>query len=505
MGHMRAIASSVVILSLLLVLSATAVPGTAAGGADWVVHDTAPIERIVYAYAQLPDGRIFVASGADIDGTPTLTNETWIYDPEAKSWEQKADMNISESACCAAMPDGNVYVFGGMNGPLLTHVLVYDVAGDTWSEGPELPTGLILSEAAAVNDHQVLIAGGATTGYFANTTAACWMFDTDTGDFTALADMPAARCCGMMAISGSTAYFFGGLDADVTPHDDIFAYDIIGNEWSTVGKLPGVLVNAAVVSSGHGSIYLIGGETYFSWYGDGLAKAYSFDTFSYEFTELPDLPAPVLNSAVFMLDGGRLMYLLGNSAGDGNTDVMVLQTGEAKATLSANDVDQGNSVWLHIWVETEQDIGTLSGSVYLVKDNVTYGEWHFTSGEGANVMVEIAVSEGLPAGDYLLKVEELNVNGWWLDRHFSPMPLTVNDVPSTQERLDSLDQQNQALQDRLDDLEAQNQGLQDQLNDTRADLKEAVDAKLDAMIGYVILIVALGALIVGVVILLRKK
>ena len=85
------------------------------------------------------------------------------------------------------------------------------------------------------------------------------------------------------------------------------------------------------------------------------------------------------------------------------------------------------------------------------------------------------------------------------------MPLTVNDVPSTQERLDSLDQQNQALQDRLDDLEAQNQGLQDQLNDTRADLKEAVDAKLDAMIGYVILIVALGALIVGVVILLRKK
>lgn len=506
MGHTRAIASLVVILSMLLLLSAMATPGSAMVSTDWKVHDTAPIERIVHAYAQLPDGRIFISSGADLEGSPALTNETWIYDPYAKSWEQKADiMNITESSCCAAMPDGNVYVFGGMFGPLLTNVQVYDVSSDTWSEGPELPTGLILAEAAAVDDHRVLIAGGATTAYFANTTAGCWMFDTDTDTFTALADMPAGRSCGMMAVYGSMAYFFGGVDVDMLAHDDIFAYDIIGNEWSTVGAMPGDLVNAAVVSTGHGSILLIGGETFFSWYDSGLTKAYAFDTLTYEVTELPDLPAPVLNAAAFMLDDGKVMYLLGNSGSDGNTDVVVLQTDEVKATLSATEVDQGSSAWLHVWVETDENIGSLSGNAYLVKDNVTYGEWHFSSSDGADVMVEIAISEGLPAGDYLLKVEGLSVNGWWLERHFSPMSLTVNDVPSIQERLDALDERNQALQDKLDALEQQNQDLSDQLDASNADLKEAVDAKLDAMIGYVILILVIVVLAVAVVSLIRKK
>jgi len=505
MVHIRAIASSVVILSLLLVLSAAAVPASAAS-ADWTVHDTAPIVRIVYAFAQLPDGRIFISSGADLEPPPALTAETWIYDPYAKSWDQKADISsITESSCCAAMPDGNVYVFGGMNGPLLTHALVYDVAADAWSEGPELPTGLMLSEAAAVDDHRILIAGGTTTAYFANTTAACWMFDTDTGTFTALANMPEERCCGMMAVYDNTAYFFGGVDANVTGHSDIFAYDILGNEWSTIGELPGDLVNAAVVSSGHGNIYLIGGASDFNWYDGGKDKGYVFDTFSHQVTELPDLPAPVLNAAAFMLDDGRLMYLLGNSGSAGNADVLTLQTVEVKASLSTAEVDQGSSVWLHVWVETDESLGSLSGNAYLMKDNVTYGEWHFTSGEGANVMVEIAIPENLPAGDYLLVVESLDLNGWWLERHIAPMPLAVNDVPSVQERLDSLYEQNQAQQDRLDDLEQQNQDLSDQLNSTQADLSDALDAKMDAMIGYLILILVIVTLVVAVLMLLRKK
>jgi hypothetical protein len=81
---------------------------------------------------------------------------------------------------------------------------------------------------------------------------------------------------------------------------------------------------------------------------------------------------------------------------------------------------------------------------------------------------------------------------------FEPLPLTVNEAPSA-------DEQNQALQDELDYLQTQNTQLKMDLDAAKADLQDAIDAKLDAMIGYVILIVALGALIVGVIILVRKK
>jgi uncharacterized membrane protein YidH (DUF202 family) len=41
--------------------------------------------------------------------------------------------------------------------------------------------------------------------------------------------------------------------------------------------------------------------------------------------------------------------------------------------------------------------------------------------------------------------------------------------------------------------------------DALAELQEAMDGKMDAMVGYIILIVALGALIVGVIVLVLKK
>ncbi len=86
-----------------------------------------------------------------------------------------------------------------------------------------------------------------------------------------------------------------------------------------------------------------------------------------------------------------------------------------------------------------------------------------------------------------------------------PLPLSVRDAPSTQDRLDGLEQQNQDLMDRLDELEAQNQDLQNNLDQATEELLEANDAKLDAMIGYVILALVAVTMVLGIVVLVRKK
>lgn len=505
MNRSRTIIANVLLLSFALLLAAAAPSVAAAGDVEWVVHDTAPIDRLVSACAELPDGRIFIAAGCDVSDM-VLVNDTWIYDPEAKSWEQMADCPYTvESSCSVAMPDGNVYLFGGMDGPMLENALIYHVANDTWNEGPALPTDLLIAEAVAMDDHRILIAGGLAGMWFSNCTDACWIFDTVTGDFVAAADMPADRCCGMMAAYGGKAYYFGGMNATLANHDDIFAYDMAADEWSTVGTLADDLLNAAVVAGERGNIYLLGGEPYFGWYSQGSVKAYSFDTFTSEVTELPDLTAPVLNAAAFMLDDGRLMYMLGNNGTAGNTDIFTLQTGEAMATLSSAQAGQGESVWLHVWVDTDQDIDHLSGSAYLTKDNVTYGGWHFSTGEDGEVILEIALSEELLAGNYTLVLDGLKADGWWLESHVGSMPLEIKEALSTQDRLDALEQHNQDLLDRLDDLEQQNQDLKEDLDTANADLQDAVDAKMDAMIGYVILILVIVVLVVAVISLVRKK
>jgi N-acetylneuraminic acid mutarotase len=501
MGKPRTMIASVLSLTFMLLLAALAPAGAVVSEGKWVASDSSPIDRIVFAYAELPDGRIFIAAGADVSAM-SLNDETWIYDPQEKVWEQMADCPYKvESSCSVAMPDGNVYIFGGMDGPMLEKALIYHVGNDTWSDGPDLPNDLLIAEAVAMDDRRILIAGGLEGMWFTNCTENCWIFDITTSDFTAAADMPADRCCGMMAAYNGKAYYFGGTNGTAASHDDIFAYDMADDEWTTVGQLPSDLINAAVVAGENGNIYLLGGEPSFSWYSEGSVMAYSFDTLTAGISELPDLPAPVLNSAAFMLDDGLLMYMLGNNGTDGNTDIYTLQTGEVKASLSAAEADQGDSVWLHVWVETDLEFGSLTGVAYLVMENVTYGEWRFSTSEGGEVALEIALSENLPAGNYTLMLDDLDANGWWLERHFGPMPLAVGEAPSTQDRLDDLDGQNQALQEKLDELQDQLDALEGQ----NQDLQDAVGSKLDAMIGYVIMVLVIATLAVGVIVLLRKK
>ncbi len=78
-------------------------------------------------------------------------------------------------------------------------------------------------------------------------------------------------------------------------------------------------------------------------------------------------------------------------------------------------------------------------------------------------------------------------------------PLTT--APTLEDRSDDREVQNQALQDQLS-------ALSDDLNDTRAglaDVKRSADGKMDAMIGYIILIMVLVTLVVCVIPLVRKK
>ncbi len=96
---------------MVLALVLTAVPATASE--DWKQLDDMPFETISFCTAQLPDGKVFFNGGQKEGGTGN-SDETWLYDPETDSWQNRASSPLALAGSSAVyMPDGNVYVFCG--------------------------------------------------------------------------------------------------------------------------------------------------------------------------------------------------------------------------------------------------------------------------------------------------------------------------------------------------------------------------------------------------------
>ncbi|OPX60352.1 MAG: N-acetylneuraminate epimerase [Methanomassiliicoccales archaeon PtaB.Bin215] len=509
----------VLTLAMMMALSMIAlVPGVQAAEADWVYEGDNPGEAISYAEARLPDGRIFFSMGYNFTEAE-LQNDTWLLDPETMEWTRAADSpNATEATGAVGMPDGKVYLFGGAGGgKYLRDVLIYDPEVDQWSYGPALPQDLLFIRGVAVDDTTIMLAGGATDFGTASVLGNCYLYDIVTGEFTTISSMPQPRALGGIALYSGAVYYFGGFDSSGDGTSEVFVYDIESDSWYSVTYLPQPMTAMGVTVLVDGSMVILGGGSGVWWYDAALQEAYLFSPQTNLFTELPKLPEPVRNAGVYELDDGRIIYLYGINGTTPNKAVHSLLMWEMDAQLISSEVEQGGTTWMSIRVHFNfQDVDGLYGTLYLVRDNLTYGAYEFSSSGGDGVMVEMAISEMLPVGDYQVIFSEVRmVKYWYQALPFEAKVLTVTDAPTTQESLDELGDQNQALQDKLDELELQNQDLSDQLDaleqqndelaNDLAELKEANDAKMDAIIGYVILILVAVTMVVGVVILVRKK
>ncbi len=115
--------------------------------------------------------------------------------------------------------------------------------------------------------------------------------------------------------------------------------------------------------------------------------------------------------------------------------------------------------------------------------DITYALYDI-SALGVKGILELPISEGMPAQDYLLV---LDVGADWdYDLQVEPLPLTVTEAPSIADQLLEMQEQDEAVQEQLEAAQA-----------------ELADAKLDATIGHAVPV--LGILIVGIVGLVRRK
>jgi N-acetylneuraminic acid mutarotase len=179
----------------------------------------------------------------------------------AGTWESRAPLpEATEGPSTAKV--GNLivaaYGFTLLHGDS-TQTLIYNIAHDSWSFGPEAP-GPVSSEGIAVSHGGSVYALGGRNGAGTDNNR----FTPATETWTTLAPLPMGRDGLGAAVIGHSIYAIGGRPetggpcSGFTQFADVERYDIASNTWTAVAPLPTPRSDVGAIAHG-GKIYVFGG------------------------------------------------------------------------------------------------------------------------------------------------------------------------------------------------------------------------------------------------------
>ncbi len=223
----------------------------------------------------------------------------------------------------AATAEGNLYVMGGFNAAGASLSSVYVLDGTGWREGPSLPLPVDHPSAASLGGY-VYLAGGHSNGRDSGR-----LFRLDGEEWIELAPMHFARGGHALVGLGGRLYALGGNTSRGNVAA-VEAYDPIANTWTVVASLPSPRNHVSGFAAG-GTVCVAGGRS------PTTARVDCLDPGSLAWSRLPDLPQPTSGGGALSFDGGDLVVLGGEDAGESRVidQFVVYQPGSAWKTTGS--------------------------------------------------------------------------------------------------------------------------------------------------------------------------
>ena len=253
--------------------------------------------------ADVIDGMLYVVGG--IDGSFTVTDQGFVYDPSTDAWTAIASMPAAREKPGVAAVNGMLYVSGGWdpNGNPVAQTDVYDPATDSWSSVSDNPSPAA-APGVAVDGSSIYFVGGCQDGG-CTTAPTVVAYDTSSDSWSSLADYPhnnAWQGCG--GIDGQI-YCAGGTDGNAT-FTDGFAYNPGSDSWSPIADMP-LDLWASAAGAPNGLLVLSGGVT------DGFAtitnEGVAYDPAADSWSAIPNAQFPRYRAA-----GSCGFYKVGGSS-----------------------------------------------------------------------------------------------------------------------------------------------------------------------------------------------
>lgn len=273
------------------------------------------------------------------------------------TWSTQSPLPRAQAGGAVALLGDTMVVAGGTaweNGVKLWlgDVQLYDTRRDQWRSGPALPEALAYGPFAQ-SASAVEIFGGSDGTRSSRT---IWRLDSQIKQWTKAGETAAVHLLGRAARIGKKVFLFGGCTdvADLTQCSDAVWLREGNGAWREVAKLPGgrVALSAAAVLGQR--VFLFGGCSMpAAAQLKNHAEAWSFDTTSFQFRRLRDLPAPNRGLTAVAMKGR--IWLFGGYTTDGFTaatlaydpvgDTYVHQAPMPVAMTSAEFVVRGRRLW----------------------------------------------------------------------------------------------------------------------------------------------------------------
>jgi N-acetylneuraminic acid mutarotase len=236
------------------------------GSDSWSFAAPLPIP-LHHTTATAVAGRLYVIGGwSDLFATPLA--HVFVYDPGADSWSEKTAMPTARGSPAATALAGKIYVTGGDPGD--TDFAVYDPVTDSWQTLPPMPTGRQHLGAAAAGGLVYAVGGRESLGAGEDNVDAVEAYDPQTGSWSALAALPLARSGLAVAAVPPYVLAFGG-EGNAADPDGVFAdadaFDTRTGVWTPLSDMPTPRhgIGAAVLA---GRVHIPGGAP-----AEGLAQS----------------------------------------------------------------------------------------------------------------------------------------------------------------------------------------------------------------------------------------
>jgi len=163
---------------------------------------------------------VWLIGGLSTNSVGSVVAAVDLYDPVLDTWYSGVtSLPTPVSFASASSWDGKLYVMGGFDaaGTVLRTVQIYDVAGDSWSTGTDMPAARANAYAATVNG-RIYVLGGTTGNASAAWAASNLTYEyTPGGTWSTKANYAAANYSEHFLLPFNDAiYNFGGRTAATT-------------------------------------------------------------------------------------------------------------------------------------------------------------------------------------------------------------------------------------------------------------------------------------------------
>ncbi|MFT7589024.1 MAG: N-acetylneuraminic acid mutarotase [Limisphaerales bacterium] len=319
---------------------------------------------VTHSTMAIYNGQIWLVGGFVGDNPGYATDTVQIYDIAANSWSYGPNLPSPRASGGGAFVGTKLYHFGGLLPDRITDInenlmLDLDDLGAGWQSKADMPVGL--NHMGVVSQAGIIYSVGGQMGLDGGTeviVADMYSYDPMVDNWTILSSLPMERSQmrpGTFTLNGSI-YAAGGRKTG-NFHDDIVAYDVANDLWSTVCTMPYKL-HAPTVQYVNGALVLANGGLF----GPTNPKA---ETYTAPFSSVADMALGLTSSSL------SASLTVGGSA-DLET---VIYTMREEAAWSADLT--GMPAWLTVNT-VSGEAGTSGDEVNVTSDATGLGDGTYT-------------------------------------------------------------------------------------------------------------------------------